>query len=87
MNPREAGFTYLTVLFAMLAGGAPLLSERLQARGGPPIELQDPRLFYDSSSYGPSAIEAMARRVGPEQLVYGSDRPVIEPKPFLQCGG
>jgi predicted TIM-barrel fold metal-dependent hydrolase len=23
----------------------------------------------------------MARRVGPEQIVYGSDRPVIEPFP------
>jgi predicted TIM-barrel fold metal-dependent hydrolase len=71
----------LTVLFAMLAGGAPLLSERLEARGGPPIELRDPRLFYDSSSYGPTAIEAMAQRVGADQLVYGSDRPVIEPFP------
>lgn len=71
----------LTIVFAMLAGGAPLLSERLQARGGPPIELEDPGVFYDTSSYGPTAIEAMARRVGPEQLVYGSDRPVIEPYP------
>jgi predicted TIM-barrel fold metal-dependent hydrolase len=71
----------LTVLFAMLAGGAPLLSERLKARGGPPIELSDPRVFYDTSSYGPTAVEAMARRVGPDQLVYGSDRPVIEPFP------
>ena len=41
----------------------------------------DPRVFYDTSSYGPAAIEAMARRVGPDQLVYGSDRPVIEPYP------
>jgi hypothetical protein len=71
----------LTVVFAMLAGGAPLLSERLEARGGPPIDLRDSRLFYESSSYGPTAVEAMARRVGPEQIVYGSDRPVIEPFP------
>jgi hypothetical protein len=71
----------LTVVFAMLAGGAPLLSERLEARGGPPVDLHDPRLFYDSSSYGPTAIEAMARRVGPAQIVFGSDRPVIEPFP------
>ena len=69
----------LTVVFAMLAGGAPLLSERLAARGGPAIDLRDPRVLYDTSSYGPTAIEAMARRVGPQQLVYGSDRPVIEP--------
>jgi len=69
----------LVVLFAMLAGGAPLLSERLSARGGPPVDLGDPLVFYDTSSYGPVAVEAMARRVGPEQLVYGSDRPVVEP--------
>jgi predicted TIM-barrel fold metal-dependent hydrolase len=69
----------LVVLFAMLAGGAPLLSERLDARGGPPIDLHDPLTFYETSSYGPVAVEAMARRVGAGQLVYGSDRPVVEP--------
>jgi 6-methylsalicylate decarboxylase len=71
----------LVVLFAMLAGGAPLLSERLAARGGPRIVERDPRVFYDTSSYGPSAIAAIAQRVGDGQLVYGSDRPVIEPVP------
>jgi 6-methylsalicylate decarboxylase len=71
----------LRILFAMLAGGAPLLSERLDARGGPAVDLRDPLVFYDTSSYGPAAVETMARRVGPEQLVYGSDRPVVEPTP------
>jgi predicted TIM-barrel fold metal-dependent hydrolase len=71
----------LRVLFAMLAGGAPLLSERLAARGGPAVDLRDPLVFYDTSSYGPAAVETMARRVGTEQLVYGSDRPVVEPTP------
>lgn len=69
----------LVVVFAMLAGGAPLHAERLAARGGPPVELRDPSVFYDTSSYGASAIEAMARVVGAPQLVYGSDRPVVEP--------
>jgi hypothetical protein len=69
----------LRVVFAMLAGGAPLLSERHGARGGPAIDVRDPRSYYDASSYGPVAIEAMARRVGPQQLLYGSDRPVVEP--------
>jgi hypothetical protein len=69
----------LVVLFAMLAGGAPLLSERLAARGGPPIDVRDPLVFYDTSSYGPVAVEATARTVGAGQLVYGSDRPVAEP--------
>jgi 6-methylsalicylate decarboxylase len=72
---------YLRVVFAMLAGGAPLLSERLAARGGPEVDLRDPLVFYDTSSYGPAAVEMMARRVGAQQLIYGSDRPVVEPTP------
>jgi predicted TIM-barrel fold metal-dependent hydrolase len=71
----------LEVIFAMLAGGAPLLSERLAARGGPQVDVRDPLVYYETSSYGPTAVEAMARRVGPDQLLYGSDRPVIEPHP------
>jgi 6-methylsalicylate decarboxylase len=68
----------LRTVFAMLAGGAPLLSERLVTRGGPRTELDDPHTFYDTSSYGPRMVETMARWVGPSQLVYGSDRPVID---------
>lgn len=69
----------LTLVFAMLAGVAPLLSERLQTRGGPAVGLDDPLIFYDNSSFGPVAIDAMAQLVGESQLVYGSDRPVVEP--------
>jgi 6-methylsalicylate decarboxylase len=71
----------LRVIFAMLAGGAPLLSERLEARGGPTLNLGDPHTYYETSSFGPVAIDAMARRVGAEQLLYGSDRPVVDPTP------
>jgi 6-methylsalicylate decarboxylase len=71
----------LRVLFALLAGGAPLLSERLAVRGGPPIELRDPFTFYETSSFGARAIEAMIELVGADQLLYGSDRPVVEPAP------
>lgn len=70
----------LVVIFAMLAGGAPLLSERLESRGGPPIDLRDPLVFYETSSYGPAAVEMLARQVGETQLLYGSDRPVAEPR-------
>jgi 6-methylsalicylate decarboxylase len=69
----------LRVLFAMLAGGAPLQLERLAARGGPAAAVRDPLIFYDTSSYGPRAIGAMMAVVGAEQLVHGSDRPVVEP--------
>jgi hypothetical protein len=68
----------LRVVFAMLAGGAPLLSERLETRGGPVPGLGDAHTFYDTSSYGPRMVETMTRWVGPSQLVYGSDRPVID---------
>jgi predicted TIM-barrel fold metal-dependent hydrolase len=70
----------LRVLFAMLAGGAPLQLERYSARRGVPAPDPDPRVFYDTSSYGPRMIDAVAEQVGAEQLVYGSDRPVVDPR-------
>lgn len=69
----------LRIVFAMLAGGGPLLSERLATRGGPEVDLTDPLTFYDTSSYGPRMVESVGVWVGARQLVYGSDRPVIEP--------
>jgi 6-methylsalicylate decarboxylase len=73
----------LRVLFAMLAGLAPLHRERLAARGGPDRRRPsdpDPLVFYDTSSYGPLAIGALSDAIGgPGQLLYGSDRPVVEP--------
>ncbi len=71
----------LRVVFAMLAGLAPLHSERLTSRGGPALGEPDPLVFYDTSSYGPSAIRALAEHVGSAQLLHGSDRPVVEPEP------
>jgi len=68
----------LRVLFAMLAGGAPLQLERFAARGGTAPLAPDPLVFYDTSSYGTRMLETMAGAVGVEQLVYGSDRPVVD---------
>jgi hypothetical protein len=74
----------LRVVFAMLAGGAPLHAERLVARGGPATTLGDSRLFYDTSSYGVRAIDALVRCVGIDQIVHGTDRPVIDaPSPAV----
>jgi hypothetical protein len=67
----------LRVVFAALAGGAPLHVERLGGRGGPAHAAFDPLTFYDTSSYGPRAIEAVGGVVGLDQLVHGSDRPVL----------
>lgn len=77
----RAAHPKLKVVFAMLAGLAPLHGERLISRGGPDPSLPDPLTFYETSSYGPTAIRALAEVVGPGQLLYGSDRPVIEPGP------
>ena len=63
----------------MLAGLAPLHAERLAARGGPSEAIHDPLTAFDTSSYGPKAIDAMLRVVGVDRLLYGSDRPVIDP--------
>jgi predicted TIM-barrel fold metal-dependent hydrolase len=69
----------LRVLFAMLAGGAPLQLERYAARSGSPVPDPDPLVFYDTSSYGPAAVRLLEQAVGSDQLLYGSDRPVVEP--------
>jgi hypothetical protein len=69
----------LRICFAMLAGLAPLHVERLALRGGPGDAVNDPNLFYDTSSYGPRAIAAMAGVGGVDQLVTGTDRPVVDP--------
>ncbi len=68
----------LRVAFVGLAGLAPLHHERLAQRGGElgPI---DPRVFYETSSYGTRAVDALVRVVGVDPLVRGSDRPYALP--------
>jgi hypothetical protein len=82
----RAAHPSLHVVFAMLAGLAPLHAERLAARGGPSDAVHDPLSFFDTSSYGPKAIDAMLRVVGVDRLLYGSDRPVIEPVALAALG-
>jgi predicted TIM-barrel fold metal-dependent hydrolase len=67
----------LRVVFVALAGAAPLHIERLASRGGPVADALHPLTFYDTSSYGPRAVEAIGSVVGIDQLVHGSDRPVL----------
>ena len=70
----------LRVVFAMLAGGAPLHAERLAARGGPAEAIHDPLTSGSTPRpTAPRAIDAMLRMVGVDRLVHGSDRPVVAP--------
>lgn len=75
----RAAHPRLRVLFAMLAGGAPLHAERLAARGGPADAVHDELTFFDVSSYGPRTVDAMLRVVGADRLIHGSDRPIAQP--------
>jgi hypothetical protein len=80
LSAGRAEHPRLRVVFSMLAGLAPLHGERLSSRGGPGHLRPDPLVFYETSSYGASAVRRLAEVVGPEQLLYGSDRPVVEPR-------
>lgn len=74
---RVAGRSALPALrvgFVALAGLAPLHHERMARRGAGGAVL-DPGVFYETSSYGRQAIDAMTRVTGVDVLVLGSDRP------------
>ncbi|GII00753.1 amidohydrolase family protein [Planobispora takensis] len=74
----------LRVCFALLAGLAPLHSERLINRGGPGRGRVDPGVFVETSSYGPRAVDAIVRELGVDVVVNGSDQPyATAPDPGL----
>lgn len=64
----------LRVGFVGLAGLGPLHHERMAHRGAGSA-LLDPGVFYETSSYGRQAIDAVTRAVGVDSLIHGSDRP------------
>jgi hypothetical protein len=74
----------LRVCFSLLAGLAPLHSERLMNRGGEGRGLVDSGMFLETSSYGPRAIDAIIRELGIDVVISGSDQPyAIAPDPAL----
>ena len=76
----------LRVVFAMLAGGAPFHLERLAVRSTLDVRsMLDENVFLDVSTHGRRAIELCLETFGVEQLVYGSDRPVVDPAPTLRA--
>jgi 6-methylsalicylate decarboxylase len=69
------GHPELPIVFAFLAGGAPIQLERLRARGG---EVPDLAVFFDTASYGPLALGLTSEACGANCLVFGSDAPVMD---------
>ena len=74
----RAMFPSLRVLFGAGAGLAPVHHERHVARGGASARI-DAEVFVDTSSYGRQGVDALARVLGIDVLVLGSDRPYGEP--------
>ena len=74
----------LRVVFAILAGGAPFQRERLGSRGvrsaAPPANVS-----FETASYGTHALELSLATCGVDHLLYGSDAPVIDPRPTLEA--
>lgn len=74
----------LPVVFGILAGGAPIQLERLASRGVETRSVLRPNVYLDTASYGKRALELALATYGVEQLVFGSDAPVIDLEPTLQ---
>lgn len=75
----------LRLCFVAAAGLAPVHHERLTARGGR-LGTIDPNLYVDTSSYGPQGIDAVARVLGIDQVVHGTDRPYAEASDLRRQG-
>jgi hypothetical protein len=60
-----------------MAGGAPFLEGRWRTFAGRPGEI-DPLQFFDTASAGRESLELLLATYGVEQVVFGTDHPVID---------
>jgi predicted TIM-barrel fold metal-dependent hydrolase len=68
----------LRVVFAIMGGGAPFLEERWSTFAGESREI-DRNVYLDTASCRRLAVELALATYGAEQVVYGTDIPVIDP--------
>jgi hypothetical protein len=73
----------LDVVFAILAGGAPIQLERMAARGVDERSAMLPRLWFDTATYGRRALDLVMSTYGVERVLFGSDLPVVDSSPAL----
>ncbi len=73
----------LPVVFAILAGGAPVQLERLASRGVEPRMALHDNVYLETASYGRRSLELALSTYGVTQLLFGSDAPVLDPEPGL----
>jgi hypothetical protein len=73
----------LDVVFAILAGGAPIQLERMAARGVDERSAMLPHIWFDTATYGRRALDLAMSTYGVEPMLFGSDMPVVDPLPAL----
>jgi predicted TIM-barrel fold metal-dependent hydrolase len=73
----------LDVVFAILAGGAPIQLERMAARGVDERSAMLPHIWFDTATYGRRALDLAMSTYGVEPMLFGSDMPVVDPIPAL----
>jgi predicted TIM-barrel fold metal-dependent hydrolase len=74
----------LRVCFAIMAGAAPFLEERWRVFSGE-TRAVDRNLFLDTASCGRLALECAMATYGVEQIVFGTDMPVISSDPVTRA--
>ncbi len=78
-----AAYPHLRVVFAIMAGGAPFLEGRWRTFTGTAGGI-DPNVFLDTASCQRLDLELALAAYGAEQVVLGTDVPVIDPAPLLR---
>jgi Amidohydrolase. len=74
-----ARWAELDVVFAILAGGAPIQLERMAARGVDERSAMLPHIWFDMATYGRRALDLAMSTFGVEPMLFGSDIPVLDP--------
>jgi 6-methylsalicylate decarboxylase len=69
----------LDVVFAILAGGAPIQLERMAARGFDERRAMLAHIWFDTASYGRRALDLTMSTFGVEPMLFGSDIPILAP--------
>jgi hypothetical protein len=75
----------LDIVFAILAGGAPIQLERMAARGHDERGAMLPHVWFDTATYGRRAMDLVLSTFGFERMIFGSDIPVVDPGPGIEA--
>jgi predicted TIM-barrel fold metal-dependent hydrolase len=75
----------LDIVFAILAGGAPIQLERMAARGLDERAAMLPRVWFDTATYGRRALDLVLSTFGVDRMIFGSDIPVVDPGPGVEA--